>query len=91
MFNHLFSTHGIDAVLVPAHVPPSQLNSFVHHVMAASNIDMQLLTQATPNETQRLVFAIKGFAQANAPYALPWKEWPYYIRIRRLRSMEFII
>jgi shikimate dehydrogenase len=39
LFNHLFRAHGIDAVLVPAHVPPAELESFVRHVMAAGNID----------------------------------------------------
>ncbi|MGZ5194367.1 MAG: shikimate dehydrogenase family protein [Ramlibacter sp.] len=39
LFNHLFRTHGIDAVLVPAHVPPAELETFVRHVTAAGNID----------------------------------------------------
>lgn len=39
LFNHLFRAHGIDAVLVPAHVPPAGLNAFVRHVMVAGNID----------------------------------------------------
>jgi shikimate dehydrogenase len=39
LFNHLFRAHGIDAVLVPAHVPPAELETFVRHVMQAGNID----------------------------------------------------
>jgi len=39
LFNHLFRSHGIDAVLVPAHVRPSGLAAFVRHVTAAGNID----------------------------------------------------
>jgi shikimate dehydrogenase len=39
LFNHVFRTHGIDAVLVPAHVRPDELETFVRHVMKAGNID----------------------------------------------------
>jgi shikimate dehydrogenase len=39
LFNHLFRSRGIDAVLVPAHVRPSDLAAFVRHVTAARNID----------------------------------------------------
>ena len=39
IFNAIFQRHGVDAVLVPAKVPPSQLAGFVRHVMAAANID----------------------------------------------------
>ena len=39
LFNHIFRAHGIDAVLVPAHVPPAGLEGFVRHAMTARNID----------------------------------------------------
>lgn len=39
IFNAIFQRHGVDAVLVPAKVPPTQLAGFVRHVMAAANID----------------------------------------------------
>ena len=31
-----------------------------------------------PNDAQRLVMGIVGYAQNNALYAFPWKAWPYY-------------
>lgn len=38
-FNHLFSQHGVDAVLVPAKVAPADLDDFVRTVFKAGNID----------------------------------------------------
>ncbi|MFC5497677.1 shikimate dehydrogenase family protein [Caenimonas terrae] len=49
MFNHLFRTHGIDAVLAPAHVRPADLERFVRNVTAAGNIDGLWL--AIPHKT----------------------------------------
>ena len=43
-FNHLFARHGVDAVMVPAQVPPSHLAPFVRQVFSAHNIDGLLLT-----------------------------------------------
>ncbi len=37
------------------------------------------LPDSPPNETQRLVFAVVGYAQTNAIAVFPWKAWPYYI------------
>jgi shikimate dehydrogenase len=48
-FNHLFTAHGIDAVLVPANVPAAELDSFVTHVLKARNIDGLWL--AIPHKT----------------------------------------
>ena len=39
IYNHLFRTHGIDAVLVPAQVPAAALSDFVRGSLAARNID----------------------------------------------------
>jgi len=48
-FNHLFARHGADAVLVPANVPPAELEGFVRHVLKARNIDGLWL--AIPHKT----------------------------------------
>lgn len=37
VYNHLFATHGIDAVLVPVKVPAAQLAGFVRNAFAAEN------------------------------------------------------
>jgi shikimate dehydrogenase len=37
LFNHLFARHGVDALLVPAHVSPADLADFVHHSSKARN------------------------------------------------------
>jgi shikimate dehydrogenase len=37
-FNHLFTQHGVDAVLVPAHVSPDDLDSFALNALKARNI-----------------------------------------------------
>jgi len=44
VYNHLFERHGVDAVLVPAAVPPEHLSGFVRHVLTARNIDGLWLT-----------------------------------------------
>jgi hypothetical protein len=31
-----------------------------------------------PNESQKLLCAVTGYAQQNAITSLPWKDWPYY-------------
>ncbi len=38
VYNHLFRTHGIDAVLVPLKLPAAALPGFLQHGMAAENI-----------------------------------------------------
>jgi len=48
-FNHLFRAHGVDAVLVPAHVAPADLDGFVQQVTKARNIDGLWL--AIPHKT----------------------------------------
>ena len=48
-FNHLFAQHGVDAVLVPANVPPAELQGFVAHVLKARNIEGLWL--AIPHKT----------------------------------------
>ncbi|MGY4827355.1 shikimate dehydrogenase family protein [Sphaerotilaceae bacterium SBD11-9] len=49
LFNHLFSQHGVDAVLVPAHVPPHEFAPFSQQVLKARNIDGLWL--AIPHKT----------------------------------------
>jgi shikimate dehydrogenase len=49
LFNHLFEKHGADAVLVPAHVAPDDLDSFVANVFKARNIEGLWL--AIPHKT----------------------------------------
>jgi shikimate dehydrogenase len=44
LFNHLFERHGVDAVLVPAAVSPTDLPAFVRGVFMARNIDGLWLT-----------------------------------------------
>lgn len=44
VYNHLFERHGVDAVLVPAAVPPEHLSGFVRNVLTARNIDGLWLT-----------------------------------------------
>jgi shikimate dehydrogenase len=44
LFNPLFQRHGVNAVLVPAHVAPVDLAGFVHHTLRARNIDGLWLT-----------------------------------------------
>jgi len=52
VFNHLFARHGADAVLVPAHVPPQELDGFARHALKARNIDGLWL--AIPHKTAML-------------------------------------
>ncbi len=52
VFNHLFAQHGVDAVLVPAHVAPEDLAGFVRHTLAARNIDGLWVT--VPHKTALL-------------------------------------
>ena len=44
MFNALFRRHGVDAVLVPAHVAPADFDAFARQVLKARNIDGLWLT-----------------------------------------------
>lgn len=44
LFNPLFRRHGVDAVLVPAHVPAADFAGFVRQVLAARNIGGLWLT-----------------------------------------------
>jgi hypothetical protein len=44
---------------------------------AVPGIDPRLLSTDAPNEAQRLVFAVVGYAQNNAIPVFPWKAWPY--------------
>ncbi|HEY6134999.1 MAG TPA: shikimate dehydrogenase [Rubrivivax sp.] len=37
VYNHLFQRHGVDAVVVPAKVPPAALTAFVHNALLAEN------------------------------------------------------
>jgi len=45
--------------------------------MATSNTEEQGMRVAPPNETQKLVITVTGFAQHNAIGIFPWKAWPY--------------
>ncbi|MBA3936721.1 MAG: hypothetical protein H0X38_04610 [Planctomycetes bacterium] len=47
--------------------------------MATSNLEEQAMSAAPPNEAQRLVFAVTGYAQSNAIGLLPQKSWPYIV------------
>lgn len=49
VFNHLFRKHGVDAVLVPAHVAATDLAAFSRAVLRAGNIDGLWL--AIPHKT----------------------------------------
>jgi shikimate dehydrogenase len=49
-FNHLFRKHGVDAVLVPAHVPAAEFAAFATTVLKARNIDGLWLTIPHKNE-----------------------------------------
>ncbi|MEX8518841.1 MAG: shikimate dehydrogenase [Leptothrix sp. (in: b-proteobacteria)] len=44
VFNPLFQAHGVNAVLVPAHVAPERLEAFVRGVPGAANMDGLWLT-----------------------------------------------
>jgi hypothetical protein len=45
--------------------------------MATSNVEEQGMRVAPPNETQKLIIAVSGYAQHNAIGIFPWKAWPY--------------
>ncbi len=45
---------------------------------ATTNLDPTAYRTAPPNEAQKLVFAVAGYAQNNALFSFPWKAWPYY-------------
>lgn len=49
LFNHLFQRHGIDAVLVPAHVAAADFDAFARQALKARNIDGLWL--AIPHKT----------------------------------------
>jgi hypothetical protein len=44
----------------------------------AQGADQQQLVNPGDNQTQRLVFAVAGYAQSNNVAFLAWKDWPYY-------------
>ncbi len=46
---------------------------------ATTNLDPTAYRTAPPNEAQKLVFAVTGYAQNNAVFSFPWKAWPYYV------------
>jgi len=46
--------------------------------MASMDLTESSLVDEPTNETQRLVFAVVGHAQANALFSFPWKAWPYH-------------
>ena len=46
---------------------------------AATGFSDTGLSSAPPNDAQRLVFAVTGYAQSNAVPILPQKSWPYYM------------
>jgi shikimate dehydrogenase len=52
LYNGLFRRHGVDAVLVPAHVAPAQFAGFARQVLAARNIEGLWLT--IPHKTAML-------------------------------------
>ncbi len=40
-------------------------------------VDMRLKNPSPPVESNKMVFAVSGYAQNNAIPVLPWKAWPY--------------
>ena len=52
LYNGLFRRHGVDAVLVPAHVAPAHFTGFAQQVLAAKNIEGLWLT--IPHKTAML-------------------------------------
>jgi hypothetical protein len=44
---------------------------------ALPSVDPRYVVPDAPNEAQKLVFAVVGYAQNNAIPVLPWKAWPY--------------
>ena len=41
------------------------------------SVDPRYVHPDAPNEAQKLVFAVSGYAQNNAIPVFPWKAWPY--------------
>jgi hypothetical protein len=61
------------------HTILSEGGSLYYSQPQAASGFMETGTPATPPvEAQRLVFAVVGYAQANALHVFPWKAWPYY-------------
>lgn len=46
--------------------------------MATTNLEEQGLQAAPPNEAQKLIIGIAGYAQQNCIHILPTKNWPYH-------------
>jgi hypothetical protein len=46
--------------------------------LASTGTEEQGAAQAPPNEAQRMIFAVKGFAQQNCIASFPMKNWPYH-------------
>lgn len=44
---------------------------------ALPSVDLRYVNPDAPNEAQKLVFAVVGYAQNNAIPVFPWKAWPY--------------
>lgn len=64
IFNALFREHGIDAVLVPAEVPPARLSRFVDGVFGASNIAGLWIAIPHKGPAVRLVSVLDPMATA---------------------------
>jgi len=47
--------------------------------MAASDVEEQAQAQAPPQELQRLIIGVTGYAQQNCMHMFPLKNWPYTI------------
>ncbi len=46
--------------------------------LASTGTEEQGAAQAPPNEAQRMIFAVKGYAQENCIASFPMKNWPYH-------------
>lgn len=40
-------------------------------------VDSRYVNKEAPNEAQKMIFAVSGYAQNNAIPVFPWKAWPY--------------
>jgi len=47
--------------------------------LATTGFRDSAIPDLSPNEAQRLIFAVSGYAQQNAIDHFPWKAWPYYV------------
>jgi hypothetical protein len=47
--------------------------------MASTGTEEQGMKATPPNETQKLVMAVTGYAQQNAMPIFPLKNWPYFV------------